>query len=318
MFESTFGRNEFLIDDTNFLQHAPPSDVLIDGELKTRGYIPRDYTLHPQGSLGFMSSFDLEIPPRDVWDEIIEKMERTKSRLSDIATQAELDCLDQNGTNYCWINAPTYCIMMARAEMGLPTVKLSPASVGCKIKGFRNVGGWGMEGLQYIIEHGIVPQELWPPNAQDQKYDTTAAWDRAADFKVQKWYELENRNFDQMFACLFKRMPVPIGLNWWSHEVSAIDPVIIPASIRNQRDKLIKNAAPEHIYAMCSGSDMMLRSMHADKIRGILRARNASKYGTRIRNSWGMTYGDRGYAVLSESKSTPDDACCPVSVVDSK
>lgn len=35
------------------------------------------------------------------------------------------------------------------------------------------------------------------------------------------------------------------------------------------------------------------------------------KFGARIRNSWGDGYGEKGFAVLTESKATPDDACAP-------
>lgn len=35
------------------------------------------------------------------------------------------------------------------------------------------------------------------------------------------------------------------------------------------------------------------------------------QYGIGILNSWGISYGDNGYAVLTRSKATPDDAVCP-------
>lgn len=34
------------------------------------------------------------------------------------------------------------------------------------------------------------------------------------------------------------------------------------------------------------------------------------KFGVRIRNSWGDSYGDKGFAVLMEGKGTPDDLEC--------
>lgn len=265
MFQSALRPKEIVIDDSNYLQYAPPQDVVIDGEKKTRGLIPRDYSVHPLGGLSFAAPFNVPIIPRNLWTGMIEQMEKSKSRLSDIATLAGLECLDQNGTNYCWINGPTYCMMQIRAFAGLPLVLLSPASVGCKIKGFRNQGGWGTEGLEYIVQHGIVPQSLWPANAIKREYDTAEAWKEAESYKITEWWELQPRNFDQLMTCLLLRIPVAVGYNWWSHEVSAIDPVVV----------------------------------------------SPGKFGIRIRNSWGMGYGDDGYAVLAEGKATPDDAVAP-------
>lgn len=36
-------------------------------------------------------------------------------------------------------------------------------------------------------------------------------------------------------------------------------------------------------------------------------------FGTRFRNSWGDSYGEQGFNVLNEAKSTPDDAVAPTS-----
>jgi hypothetical protein len=76
---------------------------------------------------------------------------------------------------------------------------------------------------------------------------------------------LQNRNFDQLATLCLLNVPVPIGLNWWSHEICACDLVVV----------------------------------------------SANHFGIRIRNSWGDDYGDHGFAVLSESKATPDDAVAP-------
>ena len=261
---SQLNPNELVIDDSNFHYHI--ADQFIDGEVKSRGMIPREWGDSPFGSLPFASSFpsELLIPMDDIDDRIAE-MESSKTRLTDLCDQAGLTVLDQNGTYYCWINAPTHCVEVIRVVAGQPLVRLSPASCGGPIKNYRNVGGWGTEGLKYIVDHGLVPQSAWPANAISRQYDTAESRELRKQFKVTEWWDLKPRNLQELLSCLIQRIPVAVGYNWWSHEVTAMDPV-----------------------ALGNG-----------------------KYGVRIDNSWGLSYGTRGRSVLSGSKALPDDAVAP-------
>lgn len=187
------------------------------------GLEPRDLNEDPVG--GFAKTFDMPTIPRSEWDDRIEEIEKTKSRLSDLAYHYSLKCLDQNGTNYCWANGPVYCVQSVRLSMGLGIEYLSPASVAAPIKNYRNQGGWGTQALKYIVEKGIVPTKHWPANAIDEDYYTEENLDRARDYIVTEWYDLKSQDFDQTMTCLLLRIPVAVGYNWWRHEVSAIDPV---------------------------------------------------------------------------------------------
>lgn len=225
-FASILYPGEKIIDDTNANQLAVDT-IGPDGKARLRGRIPRDYTLEPFGALAFAQPFDIPLIPRSEWTVRIQQMEQTKTRLSDLLLRAGIPSKDQDGTNYCWANAPTTCIETLRCVNGDPYVPLSPASVAAPIKNFRNQGGWGGEALEYIVAHGIASTEFWPEAAIKKQYWTEEEKANAMLHIVTEWLELRSRNFDQLMTCLLLRIPVAIGLNWWSHEIAAIDPVVI-------------------------------------------------------------------------------------------
>jgi len=206
--------SEIIISDTD------PAPVTPDGY--STGLEPT-----PEGfSSPVVFDFAGEVPhiPRDEWDDRIEEMERTKTRLSD-TLRKDVPVKSQSSTRFCWINSPTWCTEVVRHTQGQPYVELSPASVGAKIKNFRNVGGWGTEGLEYIADHGLVPASLWPANAINRRYDTDEADAERPKYRVIEWSKLPDRDLETIYDCLFARIPVSIGLNWWSHQVTAVDPV---------------------------------------------------------------------------------------------
>lgn len=273
--------NEPVIGDDNYEQFIPseikifqPSDVdeaVDEHQPHGRGYIPRDYSAEPFGSLPYAQPLDIPTIDRDEWPALIEYMEKTKSRLSDIRRRGKygtrMPSCDQNGTNYCWIHGVTSAMYLVRAIQSQPYVRLSPASVGSKVTGFRNVGGWGTKGLKYVIEHGMVPEELWPANKISRQYDTEEAWTEAKKYRVTEWYDVPSGSFDKLMTCLFYRLPVAIGLSWWGHLICAMDPVLL--------------------------------------------SRAPFRFGCRIWNSWGDGWGEAGESVLTESRSIPNDACAP-------
>jgi hypothetical protein len=222
-FTSYISSKEIVIGDHNYQQYSSPDST---PEGMSRGYVWRDYELFPEGSFG--TSFDQSLLiPRDEWAERIEEMERTKTRLSDLRRFYQIPSRNQNGTNYCWAHGPSTALILVRARMGLPYVDLSPASVAAPIKGGRNQGGWGSQALEYLIEHGIADSAHWPHNNRNVNQYLESSRENAALHKVTEWYELRPRNFDEYMSCLLHRIPVAIGLNWWSHEVCGVDPVVI-------------------------------------------------------------------------------------------
>lgn len=213
-----------LPQDMLFIGDNDPVPVTPKGY--STGHIPRDYSAVPYGAQPFASKFDLPVIPRSEWGDRVKAMEGSSIKdlyLAAVADPAvQMKCKDQNGTNYCWVNAPTMAVELLRLVQNQPYVDLSPASAGGPIKNYRNVGGWGGEALERIVSHGVCASSIWPANGISSKYNTQEATTNAALHKVTEWWELEPRNLDQLATCLFYRIPVPIGLNWWGHEVTAV------------------------------------------------------------------------------------------------
>ena len=174
------------------------------------------------GYAGVAQPFPKELlVPKSDWQGMIQEQKDRKTKLKDLAKAYDLKCKDQARTNFCWINAPTYCVELTRLKQNQRKVVLSPASGGGPIKNFRNRGGWGKEALEWIADKGLVPADLWPANDIDDQYYTPENKQIALNYRADEWIELEPGNHEQLISCLLRGIPVAIGLAWWSHEVTA-------------------------------------------------------------------------------------------------
>ena len=184
------------------------------------GYIPRDYSAEPYGSIPEAPMFPRELLiDRAEWPERIKEKDANQSWLYNIWKDQGIPPLDQNGTNYCWFNGVVTAILGMRAKNGMPYIKLSCASGAAPIKGFRNNGGWGTEALKWIVANGINLDSEWPTNAIDRRYYTEENKAKAAKRKITEWYDIAPGSFEQKVSCAFHGILVPSGYSWWGHEI---------------------------------------------------------------------------------------------------
>ena len=170
-------------------------------------------------------------------DEIVERIklaEQNKTRKSDLIRLKNLQPKNQDQTNYCWMNAPVGSLELRRLVMNESPVILSPASAAARITGFKNVGGWGLDAVKFLSNPdggGCCPVENWPANAIDRKYDTPANHAIAKKYLFTKWVALDPRNLQQVASLVLRGFPVPVGYDWWGHEVYVCDMVILDGQL---------------------------------------------------------------------------------------
>lgn len=236
-----------------------------------RGLVPRDYSQYPAGM--FAPPSEMRRIPRSEWDARIDEQERLGSSLEHVrmtaANGSMMPALDQNGQGFCWAYSTGATVMLSRAAANQPHVRLSPHGVACKIKGFRDEGGWCGLSAKFARETGYPSVAAWPEKSMSRANDNPATWADAARHKVtEDWVDLtrsvydQNLTFDQVATCLLTGVPVAVDFNWWSHSVCAIRLVRV----------------------------------------------EAGSYGLKILNSWTDSWGDRGTGVLRGSRAVPDGA----------
>lgn len=208
-----------IIDD------ATGTDVLYPAATRT-GYDPAQV-------VPFMFAPPAEIPlvPESEWIPRIRDRKRYRSGLRDLFRAGKVGTVkDQNGQGYCWGYSVTRTCEYVRALMGLSHAPLSAHSVACKVKGFRDEGGWCGLAAQFVRANGVVPETHWPAKSMSRSHDTAANWQEAAKYRItEDFVDLtravydQNLTWNQLVSCLLQNIPCAVDFNWWGHSVCAVD-----------------------------------------------------------------------------------------------
>ncbi len=158
--------------------------------------------------------------PREEWAGLIRDGQGTF--LHDI-TKGKLKPHDQGRTNYCWAHGSVRSAEVLRVFEGQDPIILSAESVAVPLTGGRNRGGYPEEALQRLVSHGACRQDMWPLNDRNES-NAKNGWELdAKTHRIIRWVDVET--FKMQMTLTLMRLPVPIGLRWWSHLVCQLGPV---------------------------------------------------------------------------------------------
>lgn len=228
-FTSQINRHEIIIGDEQEYVHF--EDYSRGLEQITRG--------ETFGYEGVADPFDEKflINPSEYQARIQEQEER-KQRVSDLIVHDNIPELDQSNTNYCWFYGPLQTMLVMYSKQNEPIPDLCGTSGAARIKGFRNVGGWGKEAVIHLQDKGVNLRKTWPLHKIDRQYDTPAAREEALQYRIHRWVELRPRSMAHLISMLLRGFPVAVGYNWWGHEVMAVEVLWLDGEIalriRNQ------------------------------------------------------------------------------------
>ncbi|NBW14581.1 MAG: hypothetical protein EBR82_41935 [Caulobacteraceae bacterium] len=276
-------------------------DPAVNGSAVKRGLVPRNYASHPAGSYeGAVRAVDLRPIPAAEWPDRLRDLRASGALLSQIRAAGKdgrmIPSTDQNGRGYCWYHSGVSCCLLVRARDGQPFSDLSAYAGACKIKGFRDEGGWGAQGVDFMRKYGTPTSQFWPQRSTSRAHDNESTWADALKYRVDEgWIDLDssqyNRNlaWSQVVTCLLSGHPVVCDYNWWGHSVCGMDLVDGQRAFADSRLANGKRPTAKEFEAVWDMSDHV-----------------TGGYGIRIWNSWGDSWSENGEGVLPPSRSVPD------------
>ena len=293
--------NALIISDQNPEQWKEPN---VDGAMTRRGLIPRDYNKFPVGCYNTgpgMRAVTMDEISESEWPSRMADLIKGKAQLSDIRARGNngqrIPSTDQNGKGYCWIHSGTSATLVVRAREGQPYVDLSAYAGACIIKGYRDEGGWGAQGVDFICKRGLPTGEYWPQKSSNPRNDNPETWKNAALHRIHEgWIDLQAAQYDRNLAwrqvgtCLLSGHPVIGDYNWWGHSVCLLDLV-----------------AGNRAYEMCRDADTGKKAaLNAFEAVWNMNDPVTGGYGVNIWNSWSDAWSNYGEGILPPQKAVPD------------
>lgn len=183
--------------------------------------------------------------PELIRERVAKKMQISDLRATGMPDGSKVPNFHQLNSNFCWAYSAVHGMMLSRVMGNLPFVRFSPHAIGCKIKGFRNQGGWSAHAAEFISKNGCPTVEKWPHASWSAQNDNAATWAEAQLYKTTEgWIDLDAPVYDrdlskqQVLTLLLYGIPCPIDVMVLGHAMCAMDAVdAFPNKAANDPDR---------------------------------------------------------------------------------
>ena len=217
-----------VITDDNAGQFINP---VTDGHRRLCSLAPRDMNRYPVGGCGFAALRPFNQYTKTEIIERIKQRDAARSGLRHILDSKGVPVKDQDGIPYCWIYSTVHTMEIAYAVQGDGYLPLSATAAGTLITRGVSRGGYGAEAIDFLSKHGTCREQDWPEHQINLKYHSDKIDQMAENNMITDWGELPSGNLDQLAAAVLNNFPVTIGLQWWGHQVTIIDVVLLPGDV---------------------------------------------------------------------------------------
>lgn len=160
-----------------------------------------------------MAADHIKVIPRAQWGDYAKQIGGGQGLRPFVKT-----VLDQNGAGSCATESTTGATMISRAFAGLDHVVLNPWFIYHTTSGGRDSGSSIDENLEFVREHGIAPESVWPRSKGWRATPSAEAVEAAKAFKILEFYDVASVN--EFVSALLQGYPVVWGAN--GHAVCAV------------------------------------------------------------------------------------------------
>lgn len=254
------------------------------------------------------TALDMPLIPRDEWVERIREGHEKKQflcyyRRSRGPNNGMMPSYDQNGQGYCWYYDFIAMLTLVRAAQGQKYVRLSGHSGACRIKNFRDEGGWVALAVDHAMENGVNSVDMWPEQSMSRSNDTPESKREALQYRPREaWIDLADAVYDrnlteeQRVTNLLLNNPVGADRYRWSH--STCDMNMELSSRTRSKKSLLKTRLQD--LDLNDPKDLVIYE---------------SIVATRGWNSWGDRWGSNGEFVMEGSQQRMDGGVAITSAI---